>query len=313
MSYQTSSPILFLLFNRPDTTSLVFEEIRKARPPKLYVAADGPRRDRVGEKALCAAARSIIDRIDWSCEVKTLYQEQNLGCKYAVSTAISWFFEQEEEGIILEDDCLPANDFFRFTDTLLEKYRYDTRITQIVGCNFQNGKSWGSGSYYFSNNLEVWGWASWKRVWSLYDAELEEYNESNVKEVIDTVFDEPLVTDEYLDLFRKLKKSQIDTWDYQLKLINFFNNGLCAVPNVNLISNIGFRADATHTHSPDVFANIPTGQLQETITHPPYILPSKEADRHVLNLEFHIERKKHKQSRLKYKLLRLLKKGLMLL
>lgn len=298
MSYHTTSPILFLLFNRPDTTEIVFEKIRQAKPSKLYVAADGARINREGEALLCAASRSVVDRIDWNCEVQTLFQEQNLGCKYAVSTAISWFFEQEEEGIILEDDCLPSNDFFRFCDTLLEKYRHDTRVTQIVGCNFQTGKKWGSASYYFSNNLEVWGWASWRRVWKLYDPELSNLTENEVEVVLDTVFNEPIITGEYLQIFRKLKDGKIDTWDYQLKLINFFNNGLSVIPNVNLISNIGFRPDATHTHTPDLFSNLPLEPLDEPILHPAFILPSKKADQRVLDLEFRIEERKTKESKL---------------
>ncbi|MGV3706980.1 MAG: nucleotide-diphospho-sugar transferase [Arcticibacter sp.] len=299
MQYQTSSAILFLIFNRPDTTSLVFERIREARPTRLYVAADGPRTNREGEHALCNETRSIINTIDWDCEVKTRFQDKNLGCKYAVSTAISWFFDQEDEGIILEDDCLPASDFFRFCDLLLQRYRHDTRVTQIVGCNFQAGKKWGAASYYFSNNLEVWGWASWKRVWQLYDAELNGYSETDVEETIQTVFSEPIVTAEYLHLFKELKAGKIDTWDYQLKLINFFNNGLSIVPNANLISNIGFRPDATHTHTPDLFADIPHGQLDEEINHPRCILPSRKADTKVLNLEFQIDKRKNLQNKLK--------------
>lgn len=304
MPYQTSSAILFLIFNRPDTTALVFEKIRETRPARLYVAADGPRLCREGERTLCETTRSVITTVDWNCEVITLFQERNLGCKYAVSTAISWFFDQEEEGIILEDDCLPSNDFFRFCDTLLEKYRHDTRVTQVVGCNFQDGKKWGEASYYFSNNLEVWGWASWKRVWQLYDPELSRYTEADVEEAIQTVFNEPIVTAEYINLFTELKNGKIDTWDYQLKLINFFNNGLCIVPNVNLISNIGFRSDATHTHTPDFFANIPLGQLDAEIKHPNYILPCRQADKQVLDLEFQVEQRKAKQNKLKNRLKR---------
>lgn len=296
-AYQTTSPVLFLIFNRPDTTQRVFEQICEAKPAKLYIAADGPRKDREGENALCKETRGIIKNINWPCDVKTLFRDENLGCKYGVSTALDWFFTHEEEGIIIEDDCLPSNDFFRFCDILLEKYRYDTRISAIAGCNLHSGKKWSDKSYYFSNNLEVWGWASWKRIWQQYDPELSAYQEKEVTEAFNTIFNEPILTKEYLEIFSQLKAGKIDTWDYQLKLISFFNNGLTIIPNVNLITNIGFRADATHTKtSNDKFANLPTETLSDTLSHPSFILPNKEADRDILEFEFQIRQKKIKHN-----------------
>lgn len=307
--YHTSSPVLFLIFNRPDTTQLVFDQIRNAQPSRLYIAADGPRDGRPDDKLLCAQARSIIENIDWTCEVKTLFREKNLGCKYAVSESLEWFFKQEEEGIILEDDCLPSEDFFRLCDALLERYRYDTRISQIAGCNFQQGRKWGDASYYFSNILEVWGWASWRRVWQLYDPELLQYDETDVSTTLDILFNEQLVTTEYIDIFKLLKANEIDTWDYQLKFINFFNNGLCVIPNVNLVSNIGFRGDATHTVDLDGrFANQPHGKLEGTLRHPHVILPSKMADFAMLDLEFSIAKKKQDEKRISRRFKRWLSK-----
>lgn len=298
-AYHTSSPVLFLIFNRPDTTQLVFDQIRNTQPSRLYIAADGPRDSRPDDKILCAQARSVIENIDWPCEVKTLFREENLGCKYAVSESLDWFFKQEEEGIILEDDCLPSEDFFRLCDVLLEKYRYDTRIFQIAGCNFQQGRKWGDASYYFSNLLEVWGWASWRRVWQLYDPDLLQFDERDITTSLDILFNEPLVTKEYADIFKRLKANEIDTWDYQLKFINFFNNGLCAIPNDNLVSNIGFREDATHTVDLDGrVANLPHGKLEKALLHPHVILPSKMADLAILDVEFSIEKKKQKEKRL---------------
>jgi hypothetical protein len=145
----TKSAVLFIVFNRPETTKQVFARIKKAKPSRLYIAGDGPRFDKPEEKKLCDGVRSVVNEIDWVCEVKTLFQDVNLGCKEAVSSAISWFFDNEEEGIILEDDCLPAESFFNFCDTLLEKYRYDNRIRHIAGCNFQQGKRWGPGATIF--------------------------------------------------------------------------------------------------------------------------------------------------------------------
>ena len=160
--YIAQSPVLFLVFNRPDTTLRVFSEIRKAQPKKLYIAADGPRAERPNEDLLCQQTLDIFKKIDWPCEIQTLFRKENLGCKEAVSSAITWFFEREEEGIILEDDCLPAPSFFRYCDTLLEKYRFDTRIRHIAGVNHHSGKRWGDASIFFANHTHVWGWASWR-------------------------------------------------------------------------------------------------------------------------------------------------------
>ena len=269
--YKVQSPILFLIFNRPDTTLRVFEQIRRVKPNRLYIAADGPRD--VKETDSCEQARDTIKAIDWDCEVKTLFRDKNLGCKEAVSSAITWFFEQEEEGIILEDDCLPGDDFFHFCDVLLEKYRFDTRIRHISGCNLQHGQIWGKSSYYFSNMTHVWGWASWKRVWNDYDKDLNGYQEADVYQQFLKIFSEPLLADAWTQIFIDLKAGKIDTWDYQLTITNFFNNGLSIIPNVNLISNIGFGAGATHTTSVEnINANISLANISH-ITHPQYILP----------------------------------------
>jgi hypothetical protein len=170
-----NTPVLFLIFNRPNTTEQVFEAIAKAKPRCLFVAADGPRTDKEGEAEKCQAVRDIIKRVDWDCEVKTLFREQNLGCKEAVSSAITWFFEQVEEGIILEDDCLPSDSFFSFCAELLEKYRDDKRIMMISGDNFQDGIQRGDASYYFSSVPWIWGWATWRRAWRLYDREMQTF------------------------------------------------------------------------------------------------------------------------------------------
>ena len=158
--FKLETPVLFLVFNRPDTTAQVFEAIRQAKPPRLYVASDGAREDKEGELEKVKQVREIVSQVDWNCEVKTLFRDKNLGCKIAVSSAIDWFFEQEEMGIILEDDCLPHPTFFRFCQELLERYRDDERIGMISGNNFQFGRKCTDYSYYFSMYSHIWGWAS---------------------------------------------------------------------------------------------------------------------------------------------------------
>lgn len=287
--YRIQSAVLFIIFNRPDTTERVFEQIRAGRPARLYIAADGPRAQKGGEDTLCQQTRAIVSKLDWPCEVKTLFRESNLGCKNAVSSAIDWFFAHEEEGIILEDDCLPNNDFFKFCDTMLDRYRNDTRIRHIGGANLQHGKKWGEASYYYSNMTHIWGWACWRRVWQDYDKELGRYQVDEVRSKMETIFDDRFAVDAWMEIFVKLKAGEIDTWDYQLGFLNFLNNGLSVIPNVNLISNIGFGKNSTHTSdSNNPNANLPLQRLGE-ITHPLNISPQKQADYYTLKQDFNLD------------------------
>jgi hypothetical protein len=302
-NYQVKSAVLFIIFNRPDTTAKVFDRIRVARPTKLYIAADGPRTGHPDEQGLCKQAREIATKVDWDCELKTLFRETNMGCKEAVSSAISWFFKNEEEGIILEDDCLPADSFFSFCDEMLEKYRDDTRIRHISGGNFQLGTKRGEASYYFSKISHIWGWASWRGVWRDYDKDLKQYTEAEAQAALHNVFDDEWIADAWYQIFKELKAGNIDTWDYQLGLCNFFNNALCIIPNVNLISNIGFGENATHTkQTVDKYAALPLEQIGK-ITHPVYFLPDKQADLFTLNDQFNIteRRRQHNMPRKKLK------------
>jgi len=290
--YQSQSPILFIIFNRTDTALKVMSEIKKAKPARLYITADAFRPDRPEEELLCNETKTaIMAEIDWKCDVKTLFRAKNLGPKEAIASAIDWFFEQENEGIILEHDCLPDNSFFYFCDTLLEKYRYDQRIWLISGCNFQKGKKWGTGSYYFSNLTHGWGWATWKSSWSEYDKQLSRYDSNDIRGQLQKIFNNPLVIDHWVYLFEQTKSGNIDTWDYQVAFAHMLNNAVTIIPNVNLVSNIGFGEKAENTMDINsLFANTPLEEIKEII-HPKYMLPEKEADMNVLMEEFHIEEK----------------------
>jgi hypothetical protein len=291
-NYTVKSPVLLLTFNRPDFALQVFNKVKQVKPHKLYIAADGPRKENKSDENLCIAVRKIYDNIDWPCDVFKLFRDENLGCKYAVSGAITWFFQQEEEGIILEDDCVPANDFFYFCDEMLQHYRHDTRMMNITGTNLQMGTVWGDGSYYFSQYSHIWGWASWRRAWNLYDAELSGYNETDVAKQLKNIFTDPFLAESWIDVFRRQKSGEIDSWDYQFNFATFFQNGLCVTPNKNLISNIGFREDATHTyHDMKDHAALPLAHLNKPIVHPTYIVPQKEADYFFLKKDFWLEKK----------------------
>jgi hypothetical protein len=295
--YIVQSPILFLVFNRPDKTSRVFEVIKAAKPSRLYISADGPRPGNTEDLRLCNVVRSIVTAVDWPCRVKTQFNLENKGCKLAVSSAIGWFFEQEAEGIILEDDCLPAPAFFYFCDSLLEKFRNDSRIFCISGFNAQKGHQRGPASYYFSQVSNIWGWAGWRRVWKLYDAELGRYTVEDAVRFLHSNFDDPLIIREWLNIFKLLKEGKIDTWDHQFHFLTFFENGLCIVPNSNLISNIGFGPDATHTLNPeDHNANQDLGELK-TLTHPNLMVPDREADYFLLNNAFRLNEKRRQMEK----------------
>lgn len=273
--------VLFLVFNRPDTTARVFESIRQARPPRLYVAADGPRPDRPSEAEKCEQVRQIATSVDWPCEIKTLFRDKNLGCKLAVSNAITWFFEQEEQGIILEDDCLPHPDFFIFCETLLERYKNDDRVFAITGDNFQNGQKRGAYSYYFSKYNHVWGWASWRRAWKYYDREITFWPKWRRSAEWRAVCPDAVERRYWEKIFDKMHAAKIDTWDYQWTATSWYQHALTVTPNVNLVSNIGFGEDATHTTSSDnILAELVTHSLGE-IEHPAYVVQDSSADQYV--------------------------------
>jgi hypothetical protein len=308
--YQTKSAILFIFFNRTDTTLKVLEQIKQAKPARLYLTCDGPRDDHGTEAANCIEARkAVVDFIDWECEVSMLFREKNMGPKEAISSAIDWFFQHEEEGIILEHDCLPAHSFFYYCDNLLEKYRNDMRVCLISGFNFRTSKKWGDGSYYFSNLTNGWGWATWKRSWNNYDKNLNQYNANEVREPLMKIFDHPMIVDRWVEIFNETKEGKIDTWDYQLTFSHLFNHSLTIIPNYNLVSNIGFGEFAENTTNADSpFANVPLEEIKE-IVHPKYMVPEKDADNSFLFEEFdiygklaHLEQlKKHNSNRRKFK------------
>jgi hypothetical protein len=243
-------PVLLLIFNRPDTTERVINQIKAVRPSKLFIAADGPRVHNVKDKQMCEAVRSLVlNTIDWDCELKTLFREQNLGCGIAVSEAITWFFENVDEGIILEDDILVDPSFFSFCRAMLIKYRHDTRIMHVSGSTFVYPFIRINNPYYFSKLPSVWGWASWKRAWIEYRYNVNELDEKIIRSEIEQWAGNSKISNYYLNIFSKMKAREFDTWDYQWLLTIFASGGLVITPSVNLALNIGFESDPTHTNS----------------------------------------------------------------
>lgn len=272
------TPILFIIFNRPDTTQEVFNVIRAIKPKKLYVTADGARKDNQNDIINCPKTREIIN-VDWDCEVKTLFREENLGCRNAVSDAITWFFNHEEKGIILEDDCLPDLSFFPFCEEMLEKYKDNEQIMLISGDNFQNGKKRGDASYYFSRYNHIWGWASWRRVWQHYDVDMKTFPENKDNKFLNSVFSNKKTRNYWLTRFEKAYNGEINTWDYQWTYTIFSRNGISILPNVNLISNIGFGNQSTHTAKINKkMANLPLCSITFPLIHPSEIKINIQAD-----------------------------------
>ena len=275
--------VLLLVFNRPDTTIQVFEKIRKIKPHRLYIAADGPRIDKKNDEEKINKVKEIVTNVDWTCKVKTLFRNKNLGCKKAVSEAITWFFENEKQGIILEDDCVPNLDFFKFCENLLDHYSADRRVSVITGNNFQNRKWIGDGTYYFSRYNHCWGWASWRRAWKYYQGDIKFWPKwRNSKDWLSYIHDK--VEQRYWQkIFNLTHSKQIDSWAYAWTASVWYKNGLTATPNINLVRNIGFGEHGTHTKSKNSkLSNMATSELGH-IMYPKKVKRDIEADRFVFN------------------------------
>lgn len=275
------SPVLFIIFKRADTTKKVFERIREVRPSRLYIAADGPRPDRPGEAEQCLETRKVVEIIDWQCEVHRLYQDKNLGCGLGVSSAISWFFENEEEGIILEDDILPHLDFFHYCDDMLDKYRDKTQVKCVCGSNafFENISY--PYSYYFSHYMMVWGWATWRRTWKEYDRSLKTISKSSFLKEVKALPIKKGSKVKAIEIYDKMTSSNpIDTWDYQLVFSIWHHQGLNIIPINNLCKNIGFgHIDAAHTTAASSKIDFHEVKSCYPLEHPKEIVDSKSLDR----------------------------------
>lgn len=273
--------ILFIIFNRPDTTQKVFDAIRLAKPSRLYIAADATRASNLSDEENCKAARAVTENIDWPCEIKRLYQENNLGCSFGPRAAFDWFFTQEKEGIILEDDCVPHPDFFLFAKSMLERYRDNKKIISINGSNLgyklKNGNS-----YSFSRFMNMWGWATWADRANAIDYSLQHWRKVKhslrflYKKMRQRLFDTDINWYKYWKHKFDLTVTQetITWWDWQWIWHQTLHQQLSVVPGVNLVSNIGFVAEATHTHEAgNPAANIPTQPFLQPLKHPSSIQP----------------------------------------
>jgi hypothetical protein len=272
-----NTPVLLIVFNRPETTQKVFDAIRAAKPECLYVAADGHRNSKPGEAKLCADSRKIATAVDWSCDLKTSFQDKNLGCGPAVSQAISWFFENEPEGIILEDDCVPDASFFPYCEKLLERYRNDQKIALIAGTNWQNGVKRGMASYYFSSIPHTWGWASWRRVWKNFSLDLNVLAQGKPFERMTRAEFPKEIIAYYRKCLWLVENEKVNAWDYQF-FLSFVGKQLSVVPNVNLITNIGYLTGGTHGKKGDTTSSIAASSIEFPLIHPKQVKANRKAD-----------------------------------
>lgn len=261
-------PVLVVAFNRPQRLSGLVDRLREVKPSRVYVAVDGPRPDVAGEDARVLATRAEVARIDWSCDVRTLFRPHNLGCGRGVSGAIDWLFSQEERGIVLEDDVLPQKSLFPFCADLLERYSEDSRVWAVSGCNFVPPEHIGTGaSYRFSTVPHIWGWATWRRSWSGYRYSLRGWRRRSVLADVWRASPTPAAFAYWSSIFEITARQLIDTWDYQAVLAAFCARGLTATSNVNLVTNVGFGAEATHTSGrPDYLR--PAEEQRFPLRHP---------------------------------------------
>jgi hypothetical protein len=279
LEWTRRAPVALIVFNRPDTTARVFAEVARARPAKLFVIADGPRTERSDEAGRCQAVRDIVQRVDWPCELITNFSEQNLGCKRRLSSGLDWLFSQTDEAIILEDDCVPHPDFFRFADELLKRYRDDQRVMMISGDNFQFGLRRSDDSYYFSRYTHIWGWATWRRAWRLYDHRMSRWPELRAKGWLFDMLKDRVAADYWTRIFDDTFSERISSWDYPWTFSAWVNNGLTVLPGVNLVSNIGFGGNATHNLNPwNRFASLPAEAMRFPLAHPAQVDRQQEAD-----------------------------------
>ena len=278
MGFKT--PILLIIWRRPITTNKVIDAIRKFNPERIYVHCDGPRKNSKNDINEVEETRKLIeDKIDWPCKITKLYRKKNKGLYEGGSSAISWFFEQVEEGIILEDDTVPGPEFLPYCEELLSKYRYDTRIWCISGNNFQKGKWHGNASYYFSKHVGVWGWATWRRCWKKFDLEIKNWPDIKKSDLLKSILEDPIERKYWSSMWEKTYDNprHFNTWDLQWVYCCLINSGLTIVPNRNLVRNIGYGKDATHTLIEN--KSTLTDKVLGDLKHPEFIIKNNYADR----------------------------------
>lgn len=278
MTNIVSPPVLLLTFNRPEHVRRMLTILKSIGVSSLYISCDGPRPDETSDKERIALIRKLVNAIDWDVSVKTNFSDINNGCKIGVYQGISWFFGHEEQGIILEDDCEPNAYFFQYCQELLIKYKDDKKVMSLSGTNLLQ-RQWNEDSYVFSSFPFCWGWATWRRAWQLCDIEMKQWPNYKNTDNLNKYFANKNTVAYWTKLFDKTYHGQIDTWDYQWAFACFQHHGLAIIPNHNLITNVGFDNDATHTKFAHLrYSSVPTQSLRFPLKHPKLVEKNQIVD-----------------------------------
>lgn len=241
-------PIVLIVYNRPELTRRAIERLRAVRPARVLVVADGPKSGKPGDEEAVRATRDALAGIDWECAVERNEADANLGCFRRVASGLDWAFARADRAIVLEDDCLADDSFFPYAAELLERYAAEPRVMAVAGNNFQRGRLRGDASYYFSRFNHLWGWASWRRAWERFDAGMADWPERRRDGWLRSVWPEdPRARAYWTDIFDRTHRGEVDSWGYRWTYACWKHGGVTALPQVNLVRNIGFGADATHT------------------------------------------------------------------
>lgn len=286
MAFELNTPIVWVIYKRADLTQRVFEAIRDAKPIKLFIAADAPKHE--SEIELCDATRSVIEQVDWDCELHVDIAEKNLGLQQRVVTAINWAFESVDEMIFLEDDTLPHPSFFRFCQEMLAYYRDNPRMMHISGNNFQPPKNQVHTSYFFSQYPHYWGWATWKRAWKLYDVTMQVWRNATDKTIFQRLLNDEAAWYFWHRRWNRVCSGELSSYSYPWIFTCLLHGGLAIEPRVNLVTNIGFGTEATHTkNSDDPLANYPVAPMQFPLIHPDTIEEYFAADTYKVETFFY--------------------------
>jgi hypothetical protein len=273
-------PVVLMMFNRPDHAGAVFDRIAAVRPKQLFVIADGPRADHPDDARQCQASLSVLDRIDWDCELQTNVAERNLGCAARISSGLDWVFERVDRAIILEDDCIPDPSFFPFCNELLERYKDDQRIRTISGHNLLSGKTRTNWSYHFSAFHRIWGWATWRRSWRRLDMAMRLWPQVRDEGWLDDMIGGESRSAKFWGFrFEATCAGRINSWAYPYLFSCWLDHSLAVIPNRNLVRNVGFGQEATHTRDHQSFMARPAEPVRFPLIHPPFMVCDRVSDR----------------------------------
>ena len=274
MTERMESPVVMIVFRRPEITRRVFSAVANARPKRLFIIADGPRANSTEDSTRCEEVRKIVTSVSWPCQLETNFAEHNMGLRPRVVSGLNWVFSKVEDAIILEDDCLPHPSFFPYCCELLDRYRDRHQIASIAGFNPMPEKGSFEFSYYYSLVMNCWGWATWRRAWKEYDDHLESWPEVKQANLLYQLFPDANVVAYWGRIFDMMYRGEgPNTWDYPWVYTCWKRNWLTIVPRRNMIENIGLGPDSTHTSVADPAYCPPVEAMELPLRHPPAITP----------------------------------------